>query len=123
MYKNVFFEVQQINSSCIQLILSGGLEDISILYFNKVRHKGSDPHQPLVPGVDDSVEHGLVEQAVTHPLRDDDVYMIHWKLHLLHLTLYNAHNWNKNRSHRIRDSDVPTQLMCVSNITSVCWGV
>lgn len=60
------------------------------------RREISDPHQPLVSGVDDGVEHGLVEQTVTHPLRDDDVHTVHWQLHLLHLTLYNGHNW-KNR--------------------------
>ena len=41
--------------------------------------------QPLVPGVEDRVQHGLVEEAVTHPLRDDDVHLGHRKLNLLHL--------------------------------------
>ncbi len=31
--------------------------------------------EPLVPGVEDSVQHRLVEEAVAHPLRDDDVHL------------------------------------------------
>ena len=31
--------------------------------------------QPLVPRIQHSVQHGLVEQAVAHPLRDDDVHL------------------------------------------------
>merc|ERR1712086_355180 len=32
--------------------------------------------QPLVSGVEHCVQHGLVEQAVAHPLRDDDVHLL-----------------------------------------------
>lgn len=44
-------------------------------------------YQPLVPGEDDGVEHGLVEEAVAHPLRDNNVHLLHGQLHLLHLAL------------------------------------
>lgn len=44
-------------------------------------------HQPLVPSVQHGVEHGLVEEAVTHPLADDDVHLLHRQLHLLHFAL------------------------------------
>lgn len=43
-------------------------------------------YQPLVPGKDDGVEHGLIEQAIAHPLGDDDVHFFDRKLHLLHLS-------------------------------------
>ena len=32
-----------------------------------------DRQYALVPGVEHSIEHGLVEQEVSHPFRDDDV--------------------------------------------------
>lgn len=51
------------------------------------RTPAAPPYQPLVPGEDDGVEHGLVEEAVTHPLRDDNVHLLHRQLHLLHLAL------------------------------------
>lgn len=44
-------------------------------------------YQPLVPGEDDGVEHGLVEEAIAHPLWDDNVHLLHRQLHLLHLAL------------------------------------
>lgn len=47
-------------------------------------------HQPLVSREDDRVEHGLVEEEVAHPLRDDDVHLVHRKRHLLHLSLYDC---------------------------------
>lgn len=40
-----------------------------------------------VAGVQDGVEHGLVEQEVTHPLGDDDVDLGEGQLDLLHLSL------------------------------------
>ena len=49
-------------------------------------------YQPLVPGKDDSVEHGLIEETVAHPLRYDDVNLFNWKLHLLHLAFENGNN-------------------------------
>merc|ERR550539_64003 len=33
--------------------------------------------QPLVPGEQDGVQHGLIEQAVAHPLGDDDVNLLY----------------------------------------------
>ena len=44
--------------------------------------------EPLVPGEEDRVEHGLVEEAVAHPLGDDDVHLLNtiWQGYLLHLT-------------------------------------
>ena len=44
-------------------------------------------HEPLVPGVQDSFEHGLVEETVSHPLADDDVNLLDaiWQSDLLHL--------------------------------------
>lgn len=52
------------------------------------------PYQPLVPGKDDGVEHGLVEQAVAHPLRDDNVHFFNRKLHLLHLSFEDGDHCN-----------------------------
>lgn len=40
-----------------------------------------------VSGVENGVEHGLVEKEVAHPLRDDDVDLGKGKLNLLHLAL------------------------------------
>lgn len=48
--------------------------------------------QPLVSGIEHSVEHRLVEEAVAHPLADDDVHLLHWELHLLHLPLDDGHH-------------------------------
>lgn len=44
-------------------------------------------YQPLVPGKDHGVEHGFIEQAVAHPLADDDIHFVHGQLHLLHFPL------------------------------------
>ena len=33
--------------------------------------------QPLVPRIEHGVKHGLVEEAVAHPLGDDDVHLVH----------------------------------------------
>lgn len=43
--------------------------------------------QVLVPGVQDGVQHGFVEQEVAHPLRNDDVNFVKRKNNLLHLAL------------------------------------
>ncbi len=43
------------------------------IYISPVREHETTRLEPLVPGVEDSVQHGLVEEAVAHPLRDDDV--------------------------------------------------
>ena len=44
-------------------------------------------HQPLVTGVENRVQHRLVKEEVTHPLRDQNVYLLHWQFHLLHLSV------------------------------------
>ena len=43
--------------------------------------------QPLVTGVENRVQHRLVKEEVTHPLRDQNVYLLHWQFHLLHLSV------------------------------------
>lgn len=53
----------------------------------------SNTHQPFVPCINDSVKHGLVEQTIAHPLRDDNVYFLHRKLNLLHLSFNDGNNW------------------------------
>lgn len=40
-----------------------------------------------VSGIENGVEHGLVEEEVSHPLRDDDVNLGEGELNLLHLAL------------------------------------
>ena len=50
-------------------------------------------HQPLIPGVQHRVQHRLVEEAVAHPLGDDDVHLLHGQRDLLHLTLDDFHDW------------------------------
>ena len=39
----------------------------------------------VVPCVEYCVEHGLVEEAVSHPLGDDDVHLLNGQNDLLHL--------------------------------------
>ena len=51
-----------------------------------IREHESSFHQPLVPGIEDGIQHGLVEQTITHPLGDDDVNLGHRQLDLLHLS-------------------------------------
>lgn len=55
-------------------------------------------YQPLVPGEDDGVEHGLVEEAIAHPLRDDNVHLLHGQLHLLHLALEDGNDCGAERA-------------------------
>ena len=40
-----------------------------------------------LPGVENGVEHRFVEQAVAHPLGDDDVYLLDRQNDLLHFSL------------------------------------
>ena len=40
---------------------------------SSIREHQTSGLQPLVSGEQDRVQHGLVEEAVAHPLRDDDV--------------------------------------------------
>ena len=42
---------------------------------SSVREHQTVGRQPLVPGVEDGVQHGLVEEAVAHPLGDNDVHL------------------------------------------------
>lgn len=46
----------------------------------------------LVTGNEDSVQHGLVQQEVTHPLGDDNVNVLNGQDNLLHLSLDQGHN-------------------------------
>mmetsp|Transcript_27342 Transcript_27342/g.69582 ORF Transcript_27342/g.69582 Transcript_27342/m.69582 type:complete len:337 (+) Transcript_27342:337-1347(+) len=48
--------------------------------------------EPLVPGINYCVEHGLIEQEVAHPLADNDVNLVHWECDLLHLALNDGHS-------------------------------
>ena len=37
-------------------------------------------YEPLVSSENDRIQHALVEQEVSHPLRDDDVHLLHGEL-------------------------------------------
>ena len=56
-----------------------------------VREHQTSGLQPLVPGEQDGVQHGLVKQAVAHPLGDDDVHLLYpiRQADLLHFTTQN----------------------------------
>mmetsp|Transcript_10114 Transcript_10114/g.27556 ORF Transcript_10114/g.27556 Transcript_10114/m.27556 type:complete len:306 (-) Transcript_10114:107-1024(-) len=56
-----------------------------------VRKYQTSRFQPLVPRVDDRVQHALVQQKVAHPLGDDDVHAPLGQLHLLNLSLDDRH--------------------------------
>ena len=43
--------------------------------------------QVSITGIQNGVEHALVEKEVAHPLGDDDINLGEWKLNLLHLAL------------------------------------
>merc|ERR1712168_1772890 len=45
--------------------------------------------QPLIPGIQDGFEHGLVEEAISHPLGHDDVDLLNTvrERYLLHFAL------------------------------------
>jgi hypothetical protein len=57
-------------------------------YGGLVRENEAVRGQEFVAGVEDSVEHALIEEEVTHPLGNDDVHLGEWHLDLLHLSLY-----------------------------------
>ena len=40
----------------------------------------SSTDQPFVPGMNDCVQHRLIEEAVAHPLGDDDIDFLHWEI-------------------------------------------
>ena len=67
----------------VVLVLS--VLDTADVEVGSVREHEAALSQPLVPGEEDGVQHGLVEQAVAHPLGDDDVNLGHGQLDLLHL--------------------------------------
>ena len=58
-----------------------------------VREHQTSRFEPLVPGEEDGVKHGLVEEAVSHPLGDDDVHLLNavWQSYLLN---FSANNLN-----------------------------
>ncbi len=58
------------------------------------QHTLHTSYQPLVPGKDDGVEHGFIEEAVAHPLRYYDVNLLNRKLHLLHLAFEDGDHCN-----------------------------
>ena len=73
-------------SMCINFLEQEKISPLRGWVFVQDRHPAGT-YQPLVPGEDHRVQHGLVEEAVAHPLRDDDVHLLHGQLHLLHLAL------------------------------------
>ncbi len=50
-------------------------------------HSKRKTYQPLVASIDDSLKHVLVQEEIAHPLGNDDVNLVHWKLDLLDLSL------------------------------------
>jgi len=52
-----------------------------------VREDQAIRDQVFISGIQDGVQHGLVEQKVSHPLRDYDVHLREWQLNLFHLAL------------------------------------
>ncbi|GMS77916.1 hypothetical protein PENTCL1PPCAC_91, partial [Pristionchus entomophagus] len=61
-------------------VLDGGDEQLGL-----VGEEQTVGCQPLVASVEDSVEHRLVEEAVSHPLRDDDVNLNDFERQLLNV--------------------------------------
>merc|ERR550517_501794 len=61
---------------------------------SSVREHQAIRGQPLVPGVEHGVQHGLVKEAVAHPLGDDDVHLVHplGQADLLHLAPDDSHH-------------------------------
>ena len=64
------------------------------VYFLPRNTHSTHHYQPLVPGEDDGVEHGFIEEAVAHPLRYYDVNLLDRKLHLLHLAFEDGDHCN-----------------------------
>lgn len=63
----------------------GIMGNINKQYHVMHSHRLHTSYQPLVPGEDDSVEHGFIEETVAHPLRYNNVDLLNRKLHLFHL--------------------------------------
>ena len=59
--------------------------DAHKVHFGPVGEHEAVRLEPLVPCVEDSVEHAFVEQEVTHPLGDNDVDLVHRQVDLLDL--------------------------------------
>lgn len=49
-------------------------------------------NQPFVPGINDSLQHGLVKKAVSHPFRNNNVHLIHRQFGLLYFTFKDGNN-------------------------------
>lgn len=52
-----------------------------------VRKHNASIDKVLLPGEENAGQHALVEEAVPHPLRDDDINGLHLDVHLLYLAL------------------------------------
>ena len=66
----------------IVLIFNGSKEHGSL-----VREDEAILLEVFITGDEDGIEHGLVEQEVAHPFRDDDVKLIEGKLDFFELAL------------------------------------
>ena len=66
------------------ILLEPCQQTVIISYHSPVGEHKAVGCQPLVPGVQNCIQHGLVEQAVTHPLGDNDVHLVNslWQAHL-----------------------------------------
>ena len=63
-------------------VLDSGNEDGGLVWEDQAAW-----NKVLVTGPEDGVQHGLVEEEVTHPLGDDDVDFWEWEDNILHLAL------------------------------------
>lgn len=74
------------------LILVGAIFDAGNIQGGSVRHDHATTvfDQPFVSGEENSVQHGLIQQAIAHPLADNDINMLNpvRKLNLFHLALH-----------------------------------
>lgn len=76
---------KQLTSNLLILIfsiLNTSHEDSSLIWENQTIWR-----KVLVSSVENGIQHGFIEQEVTHPFRDDDVNFWEWKYNLLHLSL------------------------------------
>ena len=63
-------------------VLDSGNEDGGLVWEDQAAW-----NKVLVTGPEDGIQHRLVEEEVTHPLRDDDVDLWEWEDNVLHLAL------------------------------------
>lgn len=78
-------EGKRLTANLLVLVLSifdTGHEDRSL-----VRENQSIWRQILITSIQDGVKHGLVEQEITHPLRDYNVDFWEWQHHFFHFSL------------------------------------